>query len=504
MNALRERLVPIWVFVILWVSSAYFWHSRDWNSASRLMLVYSLGDRGSIRLDGLQRQTGDKAFFEGSYYTDKQPGYSLLALPAYLFVKPLFGLPTHPVNEQGFPWWPADYAITVLTSGLATALSGAMLAWFSMRLGCGPRRALLVGLAYGLSTPAYVYATLAYGHQSAACALLGSFLLIQTSSPESPRLTRRLFGAGFLAAYASIIELSVGPVSALLGFFLLARVAGRRLPARGLAWFALGAVGPTLILLGYNLLAFGSPLDLGYAHHAIPRFRAVHSHQNPLGLRAPDVSKIGPLLIEPYRGLFCYAPIVALAPLGWVALLARRRVGPAVMSMAVCLTVFLVNLSYPEWTGGWSTGPRLLVPMLPFSMIGVAGVLGAFDVKHVAGKVVTGLALALSLAGGVLMLLFQGVGGRIPDEVYGEPLRSPLRAIVWPLWSGARVPPWWVGERFSRNLASWMFPEWVRNLEPERAWMPILPLVAVQAVLIALAVWSVWPRRAGDAYEDRS
>ena len=68
-------------------------------------------------------------------------------------------------------------------------------------LGCSPRRAALVGLAYGLATPAYVYATLAYGHQLSAFALLASFALIlnrrrgRDSSaswrPASSRLTPR-------------------------------------------------------------------------------------------------------------------------------------------------------------------------------------------------------------------------------------------------------------------------------------------------------------------------
>src|SRR5262249_40370634 len=35
-----------WVFVILLLSYAFFWHSRDWNTASRLMLTYALVDRG--------------------------------------------------------------------------------------------------------------------------------------------------------------------------------------------------------------------------------------------------------------------------------------------------------------------------------------------------------------------------------------------------------------------------------------------------------------------------
>ena len=59
---------------------------------------------------------------------------------------------------------------------------------------------------------------------------------------------------------------------------------------------ALGAVAPTLFLLGYNLLAFGSPWDMGYFHHATAQFARVHNRQNPLGLLMPDPALIGPLL----------------------------------------------------------------------------------------------------------------------------------------------------------------------------------------------------------------
>ena len=68
-----------WVFAILLASYAYFWHGRDWNSASRLMLTYALVDRGTIRIDGTEDQTHDIALREGHYYTDKTPGFSLLA-----------------------------------------------------------------------------------------------------------------------------------------------------------------------------------------------------------------------------------------------------------------------------------------------------------------------------------------------------------------------------------------------------------------------------------------
>ena len=277
--------------------------------------------------------------------------------------------------------------------------------WLSARLGCGPRQSALVGLGYGLATPAFVYATLAYGHQAAALALIGSYTLIATASTRPGLATAiRLGSAGFLAAFGAVIELQVGPLAAILGLYALAR----RLPPGAIAAFGVGALGPTLLLLTYNELAFGSPLEMGYAHHIIPEFRRVHGRGNPLGIGPPDWSKAGPLLWGGYRGLFFYAPILVLAAPGWLVLVGMRCWGVAIVTAAVCSAVFLVNLSYPEWTGGWSTGPRLLVVLLPFAILPAAALLA------VGGRLITALAIVLAITGGGLMLLFQGVGGRIP------------------------------------------------------------------------------------------
>src|SRR4051794_27492391 len=108
-------------------SYAFFWHARDWNCASRLMLTYALVDRGTLSIDGLDKQTGDKAFFRGHYYSDKLPGYSLLATAPYALAKSLFHLPPHPLNRPGFAHWAADYWVTLGTSGLFTALTGVIL-----------------------------------------------------------------------------------------------------------------------------------------------------------------------------------------------------------------------------------------------------------------------------------------------------------------------------------------------------------------------------------------
>ena len=166
-----KRIYPpaLWVFLILLGSYAYFWHSRDWNTASRLMLTYAMVDRGTVSITGLEHQTGDMAWFRGQYYSDKLPGFSLLATVPYALAKWVFHLPPHPLGTKpGWKYWPADYWITLGTSGLLTAWTGALLVLLARDLGCTPAVSALLGLAYGLSTPAYVYATLAYGHQASA------------------------------------------------------------------------------------------------------------------------------------------------------------------------------------------------------------------------------------------------------------------------------------------------------------------------------------------------
>ena len=109
----RVNRVEVWVFLILLGSYAYFWQARDWNSASRLMLTYAVVDRGTISIDGLEDQTHDRALFRGRYYTDKLPGFSILATGPYVLAKLVFRLPDHPLKARGFAYWPADYWVTL-------------------------------------------------------------------------------------------------------------------------------------------------------------------------------------------------------------------------------------------------------------------------------------------------------------------------------------------------------------------------------------------------------
>jgi hypothetical protein len=149
----------------------------------------------------------------------------------------------------------------------------------------------------------------------------------------------------------------------------------------------------------------------------------------------------------------------------------------AVVSAAVVAAVFLVNLSYPEWTGGWSTGPRLLVPLIPFAMLPVAALLA------VGGRSATLAAVILTLAGAVLMLLLQGVGARIPN-----PIEDPLFDAVFPLWRGDPLPGWATGGRFTRSVVVLLFPRALDRLPPGESLDAVPPARRRQVLAVAALV----------------
>jgi hypothetical protein len=127
----------------------------------------------------------------------------------------------------------------------------------------------------------------------------------------------------------------------------------------------------------------------------------------------------------------------------------------------------------------------LLVPLLPFGMIGVAGLLA------VGGRWALIPAVMLAVGGGVVILLFQGVGAQLPQD-----LDDPITQVALPHWLGEPVAPWWIGGRFTRTIVSEGWPEGVSRLDAGLQWLQFVPLVLGQvlAILALMAVLKRGPR----------
>lgn len=473
------------VFVFVAFSTTFYWQSRDWNSASRLMLTYALVDRGTVSIDGLEQQTGDRATWAGHSYSDKLPGFAMLAAPPYALSKTVLGLSDHPTDRPGFAYWPSDYLITFTISGLSLAMTAALLAVVAMSLGCGPRGSIIVALGFAWCSPAFVYGTIAYGHVPAGLFLLLAMLIVARSSPRDWPIPQAL-AFGLTLTTPLVIELQVAPVCAIIGLpvlvdLLRGQVRGWVFPA-----VMLGALMPLLALAGYNTAAFGAPWQLGYFHHATDRFAQVHNASNPLGLRLPNWSILPKLLWGGHRGLATYAPLVLLALPGWVLMWRQQSRRLFWLTLSSVAAMLLVNLSYPEWTGGWSTGPRLILPVLPILMLPVAVFLGS------SGKLGKLIGIMAAMVGFVITTLLVGVGGRIPESI-----TSPLVDAAWPIWVGrpsSSLLPWESNFGFARNLVSLTIPDQVRALPSDLRWIQCLPLTGFQALATMVLLFATRPR----------
>ena len=75
----RELLL----FLGLLFCFGYFQQVPAWNEYSRYDLVRAIVEDGSTQIDRFHGNTGDKSFRDGHYYSDKAPGTSFVAVPAY-------------------------------------------------------------------------------------------------------------------------------------------------------------------------------------------------------------------------------------------------------------------------------------------------------------------------------------------------------------------------------------------------------------------------------------
>ncbi len=397
-----RRGYSVTLFLILLICYGYFlpkW--ADWGANSRANLVYAVGNQGVLHIDAYHENTGDKACFPGPfvpdpndvlkgectghYYTDKSLGPSLLALPFYMVFKGIAALPpiqnfiqsgrgigavSDTLNPEGEGIRPeAVYQymaltfITFFASAIPSAFLGVVVFWMATRFAKRDSTAFVLALAYGLGTMAFPYSNALYQHQLAAFgAFVGFYLLWRVIYEDADR--RWLWVVGALFSFAAITEYPVVPMLGIL--FLWAAYALRDRAA--LYRVVLAGIPLVVIFMAYNYLAFGSVLPVGYQYST--NWQGEHQ-TGFLSLQLPNADslvRLYGLTFSPVRGIFIMSPFLLLAIPGfvmmWRALPERHS---AVIAMLLVIGgFFFYNASSVMWWGGFTVGPRYLVPMLPF------------------------------------------------------------------------------------------------------------------------------------------
>jgi len=398
---------------------AYFFQGGGWNANVRFDLVRALVEQRTVRIDGYETNTGDLAFRDGHYYCDKAPGLSLLAAPAYAAMYPLAG----DGRLRGRFVSRAAWVCTIWAVALPSAAAVVMLYLLAGLLGLTPAAGAGLALAYAFGTLAFPYSTLFYGHQLAAALLVVAFGLLASArhrrvepGPGRLALTGLLLGSAIAVEYPSAL--------AVAAIVLYAAAFVRPWPLR---WLVAGLSLPLLALAAYHATVFGGPFTTPYAFSTdAPR------HRGPFfGIGLPTAVSLYGIILSPYRGLFYSAPWLLLAVPGAVRLWRTPSLrAEATVCVAVATLYVALNASLTDWPGGWSTGPRHLVPALPFLAFLAGGVATGRRLSR-GERVVYGVAAGVSVA---LMLVATSVQPEVP-RWYGRPFQD----FLWPSFRAGRL-----------------------------------------------------------------
>lgn len=415
----------ITVFLILLVCSAYFMPKwADWGANSRADLVYAVGDRGVLYIDDYHENTGDKACFagtdyagdtpceDGHYYTDKSLGPSLVALPFYMIFKSIAALPPFErfiesssglgnfgdtLNPDGEGIRPeAVYQgmaltfITFFAMAVPSALLGAVVFLFAARFTRKNIYAFVLALAYGLGTIAYPYSNVLYQHQMASFGMFTGFFLLwrviyEDASPNWLWLVGLLFSLAVITEYPVVPFLTVILIWAFI-----------KMPTRWQLYRVILAGIPLgIIFMAFNYLTFETIMPVGYNYS----INWQEEHQTGfLSLTMPNLARFYGLSFSPIRGIFVLSPFLLLFFPGAYAMWKQRRDQQDVLIVCVLMVIgfFFYNGSSIMWWGGFTVGPRYLIPMLPFMVLPISF---AFNwlLQRAWGQVVTALLIAISI-----------------------------------------------------------------------------------------------------------
>ena len=206
-NLLRKP--ACWVFLILLGSYAFFWHSRDWNTASRLMLTYSWSTAARSSSPGWIDKPATRPGSRASIIPTSCPAFPCSATVPYRSPKLVFGFPRHPLGEPAGP--PVlggrllGHAVHFRSAdGRHRRASGVLVAVPGLPAGPGC-------LARPRLRPGDAGLRLCHARLRPPGDGVRSFRVVLPALEEGPPATAgsRVL-AGFLAAYAAVIELQSG------------------------------------------------------------------------------------------------------------------------------------------------------------------------------------------------------------------------------------------------------------------------------------------------------
>jgi hypothetical protein len=350
----------------------------------------------------------DRALFEGRTYSDKAPGMSFLAVPAFEIERAagIAKAPTEWKPEGDLSLW----LMRVLTSGVLFLGAVFVVGRLGERLIAGTGAA--TAAIFGVATLAGPLAPTFFEHDAAAASAIAAFAFAWLGR-RAPLLAL----AGLCAGTAVLFQYATGLIVVALGIYCAWR------HRRRVGWYILGLVPPALALGAYNWVAFDSPFHLSYRYVANPY--AERQHHGFFGIGVPTLHGLREVLVGS-RGLLVFSPVVLAAAVGLGLLWRRGERAEALLAGTLVVLFVLLDAGYFLPYGGGTPGPRFLAPALPFLALGLPAALARWLLPTI----------ALALVSAVLTTVDAGTWGeRPPSDTTGLPSRNEIAKTVW-VWLG--------------------------------------------------------------------
>ena len=325
------------------------WHTP--NPISRALPVLTYHETNTLEISRYQEISLDKSKIGERYYSDKAPLPSLITIPFYQLSAAL-GQDKWDYNKKPFNGAPTWYKrlsyIIFLGSVLCSSMPFALLAFFAFQIGkqnFNWKPTLITLSVFG--TYLFIYAGTYFNHL-----LSGLFLAFATYFIKQPK---KVWLSGLFCAFAFLSEYTLGLFAALLPLFLLRKEEKWKL----IFSFGLGFLPALIIYAWYNYSLSGNPLTFVFYYTDYETF-SKGIKQN-YGFGFPSLESVYGLLLSPYMGILWFFTPFAFFIAYWVKSGIKAHLTDPVLINSLAL--FALISAYFIWWGGYSWGPRYLIPM---------------------------------------------------------------------------------------------------------------------------------------------
>ena len=386
----RDKPAAIVLFLVCWISYGYFFHGANWGTNASMDLTRAIVAKGEFFIDEYTFNTGDLSEYNGHFYAAKNPGASFFAVPAHFLI--------HIFSPNAFDsFLGSQYAVhatTLFSFSLFSALAVALF-FLWLRRFANYYPALGAAVVFSLGSMFFEYSSsisaqgLVAGLYAVAC-----YLIWKTGDGNERGQV------GFAAVFATGLVLGFAVFSDPIAIFsvplFMVVIAVKKTKLAQWAAFFAGALIPAVLLAVYNFYSFDSIFTTAYLYQD-----SMFNHQDAfLGvLGAPSLTTLYYITLHPFRGLFWSSPVMVLSLFGLLWLFKQRETRlVAFLCSGVMIIYVTFNISYMNWNGGMSVGPRHLIASLPFFSASLVMIFSGPIILRVLAIFLAGLSILVHLA----------------------------------------------------------------------------------------------------------